>query len=62
MLDFVVNQFGANRVAMGSDYPFPLGENVPGNLIRQMNWDEAKKEMLLSGAALEWLGMKRSDF
>lgn len=62
MLDFVVNQFGANRVAMGSDYPFPLGENVPGNLIRQMNWDEAKKEMLLSGAALEWLGMQRSDF
>lgn len=62
MLDFVVNQFGANRVAMGSDYPFPLGENTPGELIRRMDWTDAKREMLLSGAALEWLGMKRTDF
>jgi aminocarboxymuconate-semialdehyde decarboxylase len=62
MLDFVVNQFGANRVALGSDYPFPLGENVPGELIKSMKWEDAKKEMLLSGAALEWLGMERGDF
>ncbi len=62
MLDFVVNQFGANRVAMGSDYPFPLGENIPGDLIRSMKWDDAKKEMVLSGAALEWLNMKRESF
>lgn len=62
MLDFVVNQFGANRVAMGSDYPFPLGENIPGNLIRSMKWDDAKKEMVLSGAALEWLNMGKGDF
>ena len=62
MLDFVVNQFGANRVALGSDYPFPLGENIPGELIRSMNWDDAKKEMVLSGAAMEWLNMKKTDF
>jgi aminocarboxymuconate-semialdehyde decarboxylase len=62
MLDFVVNQFGANRVALGSDYPFPLGENVPGDLIRSMKWDDAKKEMLLSGAALEWLNMEKKEF
>lgn len=62
MLDFVANQFGANRVALGSDYPFPLGENVPGDLIRSMKWDDAKKEMVLSGAALEWLNMKKMDF
>jgi len=62
MLDVVVDMFGANRVALGSDYPFPLGENNPGELIRGMNWDDAKKEMLLSGAALEWLGMERNFF
>lgn len=62
MLDFVVNQFGANKVALGSDYPFPLGENVPGELIKSMNWDDAKKEMLLSGAALDWLGMEKGMF
>lgn len=62
MLDYVVDMFGAERVALGSDYPFPLGENIPGTLIRNMPWDDAKKEMLLSGAALQWLGMDKSFF
>ncbi|MFN8713169.1 MAG: amidohydrolase family protein [Bacteroidota bacterium] len=62
VLELVVDQFGANRVALGSDYPFPLGENRPGELIRNMPWTDEKKNMLLSGAALEWLGMKAEDF
>lgn len=59
MLNFVVDQFGPDRVALGSDYPFPLGENVPGSLIKSMDWNDEKKEKVLSGAALEWLGMKK---
>lgn len=62
MLDVVTDMFGANRVALGSDYPFPLGENNPGELIRNMHWDDSKKELLLSGAALEWLDMKKELF
>jgi aminocarboxymuconate-semialdehyde decarboxylase len=62
MLDFVVNQFGPNRVALGSDYPFPLGENVPGQMIKAMNWEQTKKEMVLHGAALEWLAMDKKLF
>lgn len=62
MLNFVVDQFGPDRVALGSDYPFPLGENVPGSLIKSMDWSNEKKEKVLSGAALEWLGLKKSDF
>lgn len=62
MLNFVVDQFGPDRVALGSDYPFPLGENVPGSLIKSMDWSTEKKEKVLSGAALEWLGLRKSDF
>lgn len=62
MLEFIVDLVGANRVALGSDYPFPLGENVPGSLIRNMNFDAATKELLLSGTALEWLNLKREKF
>lgn len=62
MLNFVVDQFGPDRVALGSDYPFPLGENVPGSLIKSMDWSDEKKEKVLSGAALEWLGMKKGQF
>jgi len=62
MLDFVVDQFGPERVALGSDYPFPLGENFPGSLIKSMDWSDEKKSKVLSGSALEWLNMKESDF
>ena len=62
MLQRVVELFGPERVAMGTDYPFPLGELVPGELIRSMPWEVARKEMLLSGAALQWLGMERVKF
>ena len=59
MLRFLVNLAGADRVALGSDYPFPLGEDVPGSLIKSMEFDAAKKERLLSGTAMEWLGMEK---
>lgn len=62
MLEIVTYMFGANRIAMGTDYPFPLGELEPGALIRSMPWTNEKKEMLLSGAALEWLNAGRERF
>ncbi|MEW6468823.1 MAG: amidohydrolase family protein [Bacteroidota bacterium] len=62
MLEHIVGLFGANRIALGSDYPFPLGENVPGSLIRGMNCSDQVKEKLLSGSALEWLGLKKDLF
>ena len=27
-----------------------------------MPWDDARKEMVLSGAALQWLGMEKERF
>lgn len=62
MLRYIIKLVGANRVALGSDYPFPLGENEPGKLIREMNFSDEMKEKLLSGSALEWLGMKKEKF
>jgi len=62
MLQYLVDLAGPSRVALGSDYPFPLGENIPGELIKNMPWDEATKNLLLHGAALEWLGLEKENF
>ncbi|TAL60651.1 MAG: amidohydrolase [Bacteroidetes bacterium] len=62
MLDYIVKLVGANRVALGSDYPFPLGENEPGKLINSMDFNNEVKEKLLHVSALEWLGMKKEKF
>lgn len=57
-LQMLVNLFGAERVALGSDYPFPLGEACAGKLIESMrsvtSEDEAR---LLFGTAQEFLGL-----
>lgn len=62
MLDYVINLVGANRVALGSDYPFPLGELEPGSLIKEMPYAADVKELLLNGSALEWLDLKKEYF
>jgi aminocarboxymuconate-semialdehyde decarboxylase len=49
--------FGAQRVALGSDYPFPLGEAKPGQLIESMKLSAKEKAHVLSGTAREFLGL-----
>lgn len=55
-LKLLLKLFGAQRIALGSDYPFPLGEAHPGKLIESMNELSAEeKAQLLSGTAREFL-------
>lgn len=60
-LDLLIDLFGANRVALGSDYPFPLGEAHPGALIESMQLSQSEKTQLLSGTAREFLGLAPQD-
>jgi len=62
MLDFLIKLMGPERLALGTDYPFPLGELEPGKLINSMTYQKEVKERLLSGTALEWLGMEKKSF
>lgn len=57
MLQYTIKQCGANRVMQGSDYPFPLGEAIPGELVHKTPMSDKEKEMVFSGAAKEWLGI-----
>lgn len=61
-LDYLVTLAGHDRVALGTDYPFPLGELEPGKLIESMPYDEQTMKMLLHGTALDWLGVDASRF
>ena len=62
MLRFLIESAGADKVALGTDYPFPLGEDVAGNLIESMAFNEETKAKLLHGAALQWLNLKEDLF
>lgn len=57
MLRYLIALVGEKRIALGSDYPFPLGEAEPGALIKSMtDLDAVTKQRLLAGTAMEWLG------
>ena len=62
-LRYLVDLFGSDRVALGSDYPFPLGEEHPGRLIESLEGltDEARAQML-GGTALAFLGRRAEEF
>lgn len=57
VLRSLISLFGDTRIALGSDYPFPLGEDRPGAMIESMK-DLAleTRERLMFQNALDWLG------
>ncbi|HET9679859.1 MAG TPA: amidohydrolase family protein [Gammaproteobacteria bacterium] len=61
-LRYMIDLVGAHRIALGSDYPFPLGEHEPGSLIENMDLNHAVTERLLHGSALEWLKRDKDDY
>ncbi|XP_030614304.1 2-amino-3-carboxymuconate-6-semialdehyde decarboxylase isoform X2 [Archocentrus centrarchus] len=62
-LKLLIDVIGKDKVMLGTDYPFPLGELQPGSLIESMDeFDDTLKDKLLAGNALEFLGLKREHF
>jgi len=61
-LDFLLNKIGSDRIALGTDYPFPLGELEPGKLIESMSLSSEQRDKLLFRNALEWLGLSINLF
>ncbi|MBL7910692.1 MAG: amidohydrolase [Bacteroidia bacterium] len=57
MLQYVIDLVGVDKVMQGSDYPFPLGEAVPGELVRTAPISDKEKEIILGGSAKSWLGI-----
>ena len=50
-LHFLCDLVGTERVMLGSDYPFPIGDPAPIKVIQNSKYDEAEKQAMLSGNA-----------
>lgn len=62
MLQYMIDLMGADSIALGSDYPFPLGEHHPGELIESMAMSDTTRNWLLADSALRWLNLTRAQF
>jgi aminocarboxymuconate-semialdehyde decarboxylase len=54
---FLVQSAGEDKICLGSDYPFPLGEHRPGELIENLQLQKETAEKLLYKNALAWLNL-----
>lgn len=62
-LQYAVDVMGHDKVCMGSDYPFPLGEHHPGKLIESMeSFTATQTEQLLYKNAMDWMALKENHF
>lgn len=66
VLKMLIDLLGVERIAMGSDYPYPLGELdgtpskgiYPGSMIENLEGiTDAQRDRMLAGTAKEWLGV-----
>ncbi|MBS1657440.1 MAG: amidohydrolase [Chitinophagales bacterium] len=57
MLQYIIDFAGEDKICLGSDYPFPLGELKPGKLIEEADLKKKLKKKLLWENAFEWLGI-----
>lgn len=62
LLRYMMTLMGERAIALGSDYPFPLGEDHPGAMIESMRLDPVATARLLNGTALEWLALDKARF
>ena len=61
-LELLIKKVGNKKIALGTDYPFPLGEIDPGKLIDDMNYSSEIKNKLFYQNALDWLGLSENQF
>ncbi|HEX7323862.1 MAG TPA: amidohydrolase family protein [Rhodanobacteraceae bacterium] len=61
-LRYLLTTVGDEHVMLGTDYPFPLGEQRPGAVIDALEPSADRRARLLHGAALEWLGLSEQRF
>jgi aminocarboxymuconate-semialdehyde decarboxylase len=61
-LEYILKMQGSNRVCLGSDYPFPLGDLEIGKFIEESGLASLDKENIFHNATLEWLQLDKKNF
>ncbi|RAW01365.1 amidohydrolase family protein [Pseudochryseolinea flava] len=62
MLEYVLRLQGSEKITLGTDYPFPLGDLEIGKFIEEMNLDLKTQQDIFYQAALDWLNVPLDRF
>jgi aminocarboxymuconate-semialdehyde decarboxylase len=58
-LRFLITKLKDDRICLGSDFPFPLGEKHPGQMIDEMVLGKELTEKIFYRNALQWLNITK---
>jgi len=61
-LKYIVDRVGSEKVCLGTDYPFPLGDLEMGKFIEESNMNPKDIENIMNKSTLDWLGLKKEQF
>ena len=48
ILQFLIQKVGAERIMLGSDYPFPIGDQEPRQVIEMANCSQEEANLILT--------------
>lgn len=60
-LRFLVDRVGSDRVVLGSDYPFPMGDPHPSQTVREAGFDDGVVHAILRENVVRALGARRHN-
>lgn len=61
-LKYILDKMGSDKVCLGSDYPFPLGDLEIGKFIEEMDLSRKTVNDIFCNSSLEWLGLNAADY
>jgi len=62
LLKYIVSQVGSEKVCLGTDYPFPLGDLEMGKFIEDSDMNPKDIANIMNKSTLDWLGLKAEQF
>lgn len=62
MLKYIIDTIGSEKICLGSDYPFPLGDLEIGQFIEEMDIAKEDKENIFHNSTLDWLKLDKKRF
>lgn len=62
LLKYIVSQVGSEKVCLGTDYPFPLGDLEIGKFIEESDMNPKDIANIMNKSTLDWLGLKAEQF
>jgi aminocarboxymuconate-semialdehyde decarboxylase len=61
LLQYISDVVGADRICLGTDYPFPLGDPTIGRFLADMSFSEDQLQGILFKNTMNWLGLGYDD-